>query len=222
MRDVYSNPYAIGSFVVSEEILRVVMVVLAAVMTVAMVTRLVLFALRSVGLYKIARRRGLRSAWLAWVPVACDWVMGSVADQYQYVVKGRIKNRRLPLVLLKLSMTILRIITVSIGFTWLQIGIQTLMGQIPVGAVTPLLGAYVMPVLAWACGVAYLVIRCFAVYDLYRSCTEKYNVLYLVLGLVFKFLEPVFFLLCRNKEEGMPPRRQQTVTPEPEPENEEM
>ena len=119
-------------------------------------------------------------------------------------------------------MTVLRIITVSIGFTWLQIGIQTLMGQIPVGAVTPLLGAYVMPVLAWACGVAYLVIRCFAVYDLYRSCTEKYNVLYLVLGLVFKFLEPIFFLLCRNKEEGMPPRRQQTVTPEPEPENEEM
>ena len=222
MRDVYSNPYAIGSFVVNEEILRVVMVVLAAVMTVALVTRLVLFTLRSVGLYKIARRRGLRSAWLAWVPVACDWVMGSVADQYQYVVKGRIKNRRLPLMLLKLSMTVLRIITVSIGFTWLQIGIQTLMGQIPVGAVTPLIGAYVMPVLAWACGVAYLVIRCFAVYDLYRSCTEKYNVLYLVLGLVFKFLEPVFFLLCRNKEEGMPPRRQQTVTPEPEPENEEM
>ena len=222
MRDVYSNPYAIGSFVVNEEILRVVMVVLAAVMTVALVTRLVLFTLRSVGLYKIARRRGLRSAWLAWVPVACDWVMGSVADQYQYVVKGRVKNRRLPLVLLKLSTTILRIITVSIGFTWLQIGIQTLMGQIPVGAVTPLIGADVMPVLAWACGVAYLVIRCFAVYDLYRSCTEKYNVLYLVLGLVFKFLEPVFFLLCRNKEEGMPPRRQQTVTPEPEPENEEM
>ena len=31
--------------------------------------------------------------------------------------------------------------------------------------------------------------------------------LFLVLGLVFYFLEPVFFFVCRNKEEGMPPRR---------------
>lgn len=222
MQGVYFDPYAIGSFGVSEGILRVIMGVVAAVMTVVLVSRAALFVLRSVGLYKIARRRGLRSAWLAWVPVACDWVMGSVADQYQYVAKGRIKNRRLPLVLLSLCVTVLRTIAVCIGFTWVQIGIQTLMGEIPLGAVTPLIGAYVLPVLAWAGSVTHLVIRCFAVYDLYSSCTEKYSVLYLVLGLVFKFLEPILFFICRNKEEGMPPRREQTVTPDPEPWTEEQ
>ena len=68
----------------------------------------------------------------------------------------------------------------------------------------------------WGSSVAYIVIRCVALYDFYSSCTKKYNVLFLVLGLVFQFLEPVFFFICRNKEEGMPPRREKVAFSEPE------
>ena len=175
------------------------------------------YVLTGLGLYSIADRRGIERPWLAWVPVAGDWILGSVADQYQYVSKGRIKNRRLPLLLLGLCVAALQTVTMLIGITWLEISIRTMTGQIPAGAVSPLIGAYVLPALAWIGTVGQLVIRCFAVYDLYRSCTTRYNVLFLVLGLVFQFLEPVFFFICRDKEEGMPPRRETIVYCEPEP-----
>ena len=205
--DIYVNDWIVGLLVG----------LLSAVLIGAVMIRLALYVLRSFSLYKIARRREIRGAWLAWVPVAGDWILGSVADQYQYVSKGRIKNRRLPLLLLGLCVAALQTVTMLIGITWLEISIRTMTGQIPAGAVSPLIGAYVLPALAWIGTVVQLVIRCFAVYDLYRSCTTRYNILFLVLGLVFQFLEPVFFFICRDKEEGMPPRRETIVCCEPEP-----
>ena len=55
---------------------------------------LVCYVLQSYGLYTIANRRGIRNSWLAWVPVGNMWILGSISDQYQYVAKGKVKNRR--------------------------------------------------------------------------------------------------------------------------------
>ena len=54
----------------------------------------VIYIFHSLGLYTIANRRGIHHSWLAWLPVGNLWLLGSIADQYQYVVKGKIKNRR--------------------------------------------------------------------------------------------------------------------------------
>ena len=59
-----------------------------------------------------------------------------------------------------------------------------------------------------------------ALYDLYSSCNPRNNVLFLVLGIIFVFLVPFFIFACRNKEEGMPPRREEPryqYQPSPEP-----
>ena len=52
------------------------------------------YILYSMGLYTIANRRGIHNGWLAWLPVGDAWILGSISDQYQYVVKGKIRNRR--------------------------------------------------------------------------------------------------------------------------------
>ena len=52
-------------------------------------------------------------------------------------------------------------------------------------------------------------------YDIYTSCTPKNNVLFLVLSILFNITEPFFLFFTRNKDEGMPPRRQQPVYEEP-------
>ena len=57
--------------------------------------------------------------------------------------------------------------------------------------------------------IAVLVIRYIAMYDLYTSCTPQNNVLFLVLSIFFSVTEPFFVFFIRNKDEGMPPRRQQ-------------
>ena len=46
------------------------------------------YVLSALGLYTIAKRRGLNHPWLAWIPVASAWIVGSLSDQYRYVVNG--------------------------------------------------------------------------------------------------------------------------------------
>ena len=55
--------------------------------------------------------------------------------------------------------------------------------------------------------IAAYVLRCICKYDLYRSCEPSSAVLYLVLGILFSLCDAVFLWLCRNKDQGMPPRK---------------
>lgn len=210
------RPYVNNTIYLNDAIAGIVVGIVAAIGVCALVTGIALFVFRALSVFKIARRRGISNAWLAWVPVCSDWILGSVADQYQYVVKGRIKNRRLPLLLLGIGVGILQIIASVSGINSMVLALRMMMGEIPNGAMAPLILAYVLPVILWIGTVAQLVIHSIAVYDLYSSCNPQCNVLYLVLGLLFQFLEPFFFFVCRNQEEGMPPRREpQPVNPEP-------
>lgn len=52
------------------------------------------YVLTALALYTVARRRGLKNPWLAWIPVADSWLLGSLSDQYRYVVKGEHTHRR--------------------------------------------------------------------------------------------------------------------------------
>ena len=49
------------------------------------------YVLTALAFYTVAVRRGLKNAWLAWIPVADAWLVGSISDQYRYVAKGEIK-----------------------------------------------------------------------------------------------------------------------------------
>ena len=57
--------------------------------------------------------------------------------------------------------------------------------------------------------IAVMVIRYMALYDVYTSCDPQYNVLFLVLSIIFQVTEPFFLFFNRNKDLGMPPRRQE-------------
>lgn len=171
-----------------------------------------LFVFWAFSLYKIARRRGIRNAWLAWVPVCSDWILGSVADQYQYVAKGRNKNRRLPLFLVHVTMMGLRIVTSALSVAVMTAIVRLVLAGVGGPETGSMVCLAVTSVGYSVAAIAYLVIRCCAVYDLYTSCTSRNNVLFLILGLVFPVLEPIFFFVCRNGEEGMPPRREEPVS----------
>ena len=173
------------------------------------------YILTSLGLYTIARRRGLQKAWLAWIPVINCWLLGSISDQYQYVVKGENKSKRkwlLALSLLKAVLTLTVVILVAVvaagaifrgpGFGMRQSITGPIMGIL--GVVMPLAAAHI----------AYLVIRFMALYDVYRSLDPSNSVLYLVLSILFSVTEPFFLFFNREKDLGMPPRKQRIVDAE--------
>lgn len=201
------RPYVNNTIYLNDAIVSVVVGIVAVTAICALAIGIALFVFRAISIYKIARRRGISNAWLAWVPVCSEWILGSVADQYQYVVKGRVKNRRLPLFLLSVVLLGLRIAGAALSISTVTSVIRFVL----TGAGFPDVGRLVLLAVASTVQtggmIACLVIRGFVMYDVYTSCTNRNNVLFLVLGMLFRVLEPVFLFACRNKEEGMPPRR---------------
>lgn len=169
------------------------------------------YILTALAVYKVSSRRGLKNPWLAWVPVVNCWLLGSLSDQYQYVVKGENKSKRKWLLVLNIlkaalasMLTVLAVVTVG---TLIVSHHSDAMG-----AVVAVLGL-AMPLIAVT--IALCVIRYMALYDVYRSMDPANAVLYLVLSILFSPTEPFFLFFNREKDLGMPPRKEPVVEEEP-------
>lgn len=159
------------------------------------------YVLSSLGLYTVAERRGLRHAWLAWVPIGNAWLLGSISDQYQYVAKGKVTGRRKMLLVLNIA-----IVVVYIG--WLVGMIGNIIGGYMGGMVLGMVLGWLLFMAVW---VALCVFLYISYYDLFRSCQPSNAVLYLVLSILVSVTLPFFIFLIRKKDLGMPPRKQPVV-----------
>lgn len=176
---------------------------------------LVAFVFSSLSLYTIAQRREIRNAWLAWIPVVNVWILGSISDQYRYVVKGEVKNKRKVL----LSVSILNAILSCVAFVRFVVFLITVFSGAYRGAgemelIMQLLGSLAFYIPVVILGIVELVLDAIALYDVYTSCDPANNVLYLVLSLIpgiSSVARPLFLFLCRDRDEGMPPRRENVV-----------
>ena len=178
------------------------------------------YVLQSLGVYTMAKRRGIRHPWLSWLPIGNDWMWGCLADQYQYVAKGKIKNRRKVLLVLSILIVVLALVIfglyVSIVVKFASHGemiqamsnqqiIQLFMGEF--------LGIIAVAGMLYVVSIVLMIFRYIALHNIYVSCAPSNAVLYLVLSIVFSFLMPVFLFLCRKKDEGMPPRKEPEAEP---------
>ena len=171
------------------------------------------FVFTAIALYTLAKNRGIRNPWLAWIPVANAWILGSLSDQYRYVVKGEIKSKRKTLIVLSVVEAVLYwvfliALVLSVGHIFFgllnEVSEQTLLNRMMVpgllflGSSLPLAGV----------AIAKAVIYYMALYDIYLSCDPRNSVMYLVLSIVFNITKPFFLFFNRNKDEGMPPRKE--------------
>ena len=170
----------------------------------------------ALALYTIAQRREIKKAWLAWVPVLNVWILGSISDQYRYVVKGEIRSKRKVLLTLNIINFILgwaAVIKVIVTIVMFAFGRIDLNNEMEV--IRQALGSLVWFIPVAILGIVSLIFRIMALYDVYTSCDPANNVLYLVLSLIpaiNQVTQPLFLFLCRDKDDGMPPRRQNPET----------
>lgn len=162
-----------------------------------------MYVLTALSLYTIAQRRGIRKAWLAWVPVLNCWILGSLSDQYRYVVRGQVKHKRKILLILNLVKAVLGTTLVSMAAVVIWTMFTNVAGFF-MGSVLSLLGL-LLPL--GIVGIAYCIIYYMALYDLYTSLDPENNVLFLVLSIFFSVTKPFFLFFSREKDNGMPPRR---------------
>lgn len=164
----------------------------------AMLLGIASYVLSSMALYTMAKRRGLNSPWMAWVPVVNCWLLGSLSDQYQYVVKRRHTYRRRALLALDILKCILMVLVTVLAVV---LAFQTAFNMVL---------ARLLCCLALLAGVsiARAVVRYLALYDVYRSVDPKNAVVYLVLSICVGATIPFFLFFNRESEQGMPPRKQ--------------
>lgn len=187
------------------------------------------YILKALALYTIAKRRNIKKPWLAWIPVVNVWVLGSVSDQYQYVVKRQVKNKRKVLLGLNIAMAAIGSV-VLIAAVWLFAVLLLMIISVPTmsdpetlvsnlmyyaGTNVVLLNliglAGILAIPLAVVSVIQTVYFYMALYDVFRSCEPKNSTLYLVLSLVGNVVVDgaycIFLMLCKDKDLGMPPRK---------------
>lgn len=85
------------------------------------------YILLALGMYSIAKRRGIKNPWLAWIPVANMWLLGCISDQYRYVAKGQEKSKRKMMLVLSILNTLVTLILVVALLVWV-FGLMSQMG----------------------------------------------------------------------------------------------
>lgn len=164
-----------------------------------------LYVFQSLSYHTIANRRGIRNGWLAWLPIGNLWISGSISDQYQYVAKGKVKNRRK--ILLGLSIALLLLYVCLIVVIVIGILISESLSS-DAGAALAVLLTLLSSFAVIAIAIAMLVFQYICLYDLYSSCDPENATLFLVLSVLFSLAMPFFLFACRKKDLGMPPRKQ--------------
>lgn len=170
------------------------------------------YVLSSLGLYTLASRRGIGNAWLSWVPVLNIWIIGSLSDQYRYVVKGQYKSKRKTLLILNLinAVVALILLIVAVGVT-VELTTGAIYGvrgnELWNSVLGSALGATGLALTMGGISIAAAVIRYMALYDIYVSMDPANSVLFLVLSIIFNVTEAFFLFFNRDKDNGMPPKK---------------
>ena len=171
---------------------------------------IVLYALRSVGLYTIAKRRGIRHGWVCWLPLGDVWIQGSIVDQYLYVAKGKVRNYRKILVASTILLALL-----SIGLTLSTSG--TALGIISEGGVlagAALAFALIFRVLIFVTSLVLQISLYLVMYHIFASCNGSAAIMYFLLSFFVPMLYPIFIYSNRIWDMGMPPRKEAVAAEE--------
>ena len=174
------------------------------------------YVLTSLGLYTLASRRGIKHAWLSWLPLVNFWIIGSLSDQYRYVVKGEVKNKRKTLLILNVINGCITLAMIGVVVAMIFGAVKAAMGGaieavVMDAVIGPVFGILGLSLPLAGISIATAVVRFMALYDIYTSCTPRNNVIFLVLSILFPVTQGFFLFFIRNKDEGMPPRKQEPV-----------
>lgn len=152
--------------------------VLGMILMVSLILNAIPCVLTALALWRTARWRGILRPWLALIPIADLWVLGSLCDRYHRNGNGREENMRRNLPLMGV-IAIGSLLLFGVLESWSGIGV--------------LIGLALW-LAAWA---VFLVMRFVALCRLYEGCAPKDPGLYIALSIVFPLLIPLFIFKCR-------------------------
>ena len=202
--DFYLDEAALGG------VLGVILIVYLVIVAFAAIWGIISYIFSSLGMYTVANRRGIKNAWLAWIPVGNAWIIGSISDQYQRVAKNKHTRRRTTIMIMIIATYVSSMIS---AVAYVAQIVMMGAGEVEGALVTGALGSGFGGLLTSGLAVAYSVIYYFCLYDYFASAKPENAVLYLVLAILVGVVTPFLIFSCRNKDQGMVPPPQPQYYP---------
>lgn len=149
--------------------------VAALVLLVVLAIAATTYVLRAIGLYTMAKNRGVENAWLAWVPVGNNWLLGQIADDAA-LRQGKKTNYSLILLVLTAA-------GAAGGFSLLLLPFSALLSA-------PL-------------SIGLSVVYFIALYEIYQDYAPKNAAVYLVLSVLLSLHWLLLFILRDRCPQGL-------------------
>ena len=172
-----------------------------AVYLVIILLGLVNYIIKSYSIYVLASRRKISKAWLAWIPIASCWTVGSLADDYdlQHGIK-----RKWRVVLLTLNivmwMFVVAFYVFAIGWTITNTYATLNPAAVPSQSLIIFLVAfYIGLFLVALAGTVLNACQTICVYKIFESTVPEKSVKYMILYLLIPIVGSVCLYRCRNK-----------------------
>lgn len=179
-------------------------------MGIILLASIVVYVLQSIGLMTIAKNRGIKKPWLAWIPYASTYLLGKVSDDINLRQGKQTSHRKLLLGLLiaiEAIGVVVGIVAFIVGFfagmnaAYTYNDEMTLVGGLMAVLIVSILFLLAIIVLA----IVYTVFYYIALYNILKTYSPNYAVLILVLTLlVFSPLASIFLFVIRNKQPVAP------------------
>ena len=187
----------------------VMILIYIAFWAVIMAASITMYVLHSLGMYTIAKRRGIANPFLAWIPVANVWILGSIADQYDEAVKGVKKKSRILLLVLDITMYVSLALFFIIAVMFEVVAIVFLASEANyeydmTGGAVAIVVFLLFFIAVMILSVVLSVLTYIAYYKLFKSCRPYLAVIFLVLSIFVSFAAPICVFVCRKDDKGMP------------------
>lgn len=158
------------------------------------------YVLTSLSLYTIAKRRLIRNPWLAWLPIASVWTIGSIADDYDARMNI---NRKWRVVLLTLTLVFFAVFMIMYIAMFVMVFSFVMEHQI----VEPLpeeVVAFVIPISLFATvisvvGMALSICTYICMFKIFESTVPHKALKYFLLSMFIPFASAICLFLSRNQ-----------------------
>ena len=134
-------------------------------------------------MYTIADKRGVKNAWLAWIPVGESWVLGKVADEYDERTNTK-KNWAKTLLTLSLVGGVFFAVTYVAFFVFVFAAAFSSGGDLDTWVIAPLVVLYLILLVAALLMCACAVLKMICTYKVYESIVPEKAIKYMIVSAV--------------------------------------
>jgi len=160
------------------------------------------YIMRSYAMYQIAKRRSIQNSWLAWIPAGRDWMLGSIADEYD--LKNGIKRKWRVAIL---AMSLITVVGVILIYAVIMVQSIAVMMQYDYYSyieppIEEFLGIfvliYVVMIVLAVINVANEMCKAICIYKLFESTVPEKALKYMLLNLLVPLAGPICLMKCKD------------------------